>query len=193
MVSKVVFLVIMLILGLYFLIAGRFRISVYQGHRCGCPGHRARAHRGCSVYLYLFVHRGFLFRYSILIQAVVLLAGIVVLWFLAEKPARHQPLPAETHTFQSAPDEPPYRLHLRLLKDGSGLLVVNAATVLHLNATAAEFAFHMIKGTPAEETAVHVAKRYRISKAEAQKDYADFQRPYPDPHPHPRPRPDHLP
>ena len=62
------------------------------------------------------------------------------------------PLPAETHTFQSGPDEPAYRLHLRLLKDGSGILVVNAATVLHLNPTAAEFAFHMIKGTSPEET-----------------------------------------
>jgi len=68
----------------------------------------------------------------------------------------------------------PYRLHLRLLKDGSGILIINAATVLHLNPTAAEFAYHMMKGTPAEQTAQEIAKRYRISVAEAQKDYVDF-------------------
>ena len=84
-------------------------------------------------------------------------------------------MPAETHTLQSGPDEPAYRLHLRLLKDGSGILIVNAATVLHLNPTAAEFAFHMMKGTTPEETANQIAKRYRISRAEAQKDYQDFR------------------
>ena len=83
--------------------------------------------------------------------------------------------PATTHTFQSAPGEPPYRLHLRLLKDGTGILIVNAAIVLHLNATAAEFAYHMIKGTSPDETASHVARRYRISREEAQKDYTDFR------------------
>jgi MoaA/NifB/PqqE/SkfB family radical SAM enzyme len=46
---------------------------------------------------------------------------------------------------------------------------------LHLNATAAEFAYHMIKGTSPDETASHVARRYRISREEAQKDYTDFR------------------
>ncbi len=95
--------------------------------------------------------------------------------FIRERFTKVAPLPAETHTFQSAPDEPAYRLHLRLLKDGSGILIVNAATVLHLNATAAEFAFHMMKGTPPEEAAKQVAKRYRISQADALKDYMDFR------------------
>ena len=86
-----------------------------------------------------------------------------------------RPLPAETHTVQSGPDEPPYRLHLRLLKDGAGVLIVNAATVLHLNATAAEFAYHMMKGTSPEETARQVSDRYHISLAAAQEDYVDFR------------------
>jgi len=95
--------------------------------------------------------------------------------FIRERFTKVAPLPAETHTFQSGPDEPAYRLHLRLLKDGSGILIVNAATVLHLNATAAEFACHMMKGTTPEETARQIAKRYRISQAEAQKDYLDLR------------------
>jgi hypothetical protein len=59
-----------------------------------------------------------------------------------------QPVQSGMYTKQSAPEEQtPYRIHLRLQPDGSGVLVVNAATVLHLNPTAAECAYHFIKGT----------------------------------------------
>jgi hypothetical protein len=61
------------------------------------------------------------------------------------------------------------------MKDGAGVLIVNAATVLHLNPTAAEFAYHMIKGTPRDETAALVSRRYRISKTAALRDYVDFR------------------
>ncbi len=86
-----------------------------------------------------------------------------------------QPIPAGTYQMQSAPqDRPPYRIHLRLLPDGSGVLVVNAATVLHLNPTAAEYAYHFIKGTIPEDAAHEVAARYRVKQADALKDYTDF-------------------
>ncbi len=114
-------------------------------------------------------------KYGIFIQLAVLAVVAVVLWFLLDKPAVSQHLPVGTHHLQSGPDEPAYRLHLRMEKDGSGILIVNAATVLHLNQTAAEFAFHMMKGTPPEETAKKVAQRYRISQPVALKDYTDFR------------------
>jgi hypothetical protein len=71
-------------------------------------------------------------------------------------------------------DEKPYRLHLRLNKDGSGMLVVNASTVLQLNPTAAEYAFHFIKGTAPEEAARQIAKRYRVNKKIALADFETF-------------------
>ena len=116
-----------------------------------------------------------------MVEIVLTLVIVVIGLLLAEKPAAAQPLPAETHTFQSGPDEPPYRLHLRLLKDGSGILIINAATVLHLNPTAAEFAFHMMKGTPPEQTAKEIAKRYRISRGGGAKGLPGFPRAHPDP------------
>jgi len=94
--------------------------------------------------------------------------------FLREQFTRTQPLPTGTHHYQSQPDEPAYRLHLRLQPDGSGILIVNAATVLHLNPTAAEYAYHMIKGTTPDEAANQIAKRYRVSRATAKKDFLDF-------------------
>ena len=58
-----------------------------------------------------------------------------------------KPLPPEILYYQTPPDAPQqYRLHLRLEKDGRGLLVINAATVLHLNQTAAEYARLLIQG-----------------------------------------------
>ena len=95
--------------------------------------------------------------------------------FIRERFTKVQPLPAETLHYQSAPDEPAYRLHLRLQKDGSGLLIVNAATVLHLNPTAAEYAFHMMKGTSPDEVAKFFGKRYRVSRDIALRDFSDFR------------------
>lgn len=93
---------------------------------------------------------------------------------LADRFSKVQPLPVGTHHLQAKQDEKPYRLHLRLRNDGSGLLIVNASTVLHLNPTAAEYAFHFIKGTIPEEAAKQIATRYRVNKALALEDYKDF-------------------
>ena len=78
------------------------------------------------------------------------------------------------HTQATLEDQTPYRLHLRLRKDGSATLVVNASTILHLNPTAAEYAYHFIKGASPEEAAKEISKRYRISKGVALEDYQDF-------------------
>lgn len=67
-----------------------------------------------------------------------------------------------------------YRLHLRIEPSGSGLLVVNASTVLHLNQTATEYAYHFVRLTPPDEVTASISKRYRVSKSRAAADYADF-------------------
>jgi len=94
---------------------------------------------------------------------------------LADQFSKVAPLPEGTHHVQAMlEDERPYRLHLRLRKDGSGTLVVNASTILHLNPTAAEYAYHFIKGTSPEAAAKEISKRYRINKGVALEDYQDF-------------------
>jgi len=86
-----------------------------------------------------------------------------------------QPLSAGTFQMQAAPqDSPPYRLHLRMHSDGSGILIVNASTILHLNPTATEYAYHFIKGASEEDAAAAVSKRYRINRKQARGDYLDF-------------------
>lgn len=94
---------------------------------------------------------------------------------LADRFAKIAPLPEGMHHLQSeSADHKPYRVHLRLRRDGSGVFVVNAATVLHLNPTAAEYAYHFIKGTEPDEAAKQIASRYNVQKSIAREDYEDF-------------------
>ncbi len=87
-----------------------------------------------------------------------------------------QPLPAGTFHYQAPPDAPqPYRLHLRLEPDGDGLLILNASTVLHLNPTAAEYAYHLVQNTPEEEAARSLSSRYRVSRQQTLGDFRDFK------------------
>ncbi len=95
--------------------------------------------------------------------------------FITRLFTNEKPLPAGIyHTQAATEDKQPYRIHLRLNSDGSGILVVNAATVLHLNPSAAEYAYHFIKGTAPEEVAKQIAARYRVNKKTALAHYADF-------------------
>jgi hypothetical protein len=88
---------------------------------------------------------------------------------------RIEPLPPGLYARKAPLDSPlPYRLHLRLEADGSGVLLINAATILHLNPTAAEYAYHLVKGTPTEQVAGLIANRYRVSQEQVAKDYAEF-------------------
>ena len=86
-----------------------------------------------------------------------------------------KPLPEGVYHLQSvAQDKKPYRLHLRLHKGGAGILILNASTVLQLNPTAAEFAFHYIQGSKPEYAAKAISSRYRIKKSLALRDYNEF-------------------
>ncbi|HEX9090393.1 MAG TPA: hypothetical protein VF831_02835, partial [Anaerolineales bacterium] len=86
------------------------------------------------------------------------------------------PLPPGIFQYQAPPDAPvPYRLHLRLEPDGSGLLIVNASTILHLNPTAAEFAYHLVKQTPEEQMLHEIKDRYRVSRVQALQDFKMLQ------------------
>jgi organic radical activating enzyme len=174
LVAWIVVSVCMLALGVYLIATGKLKINKYSVEGLPVRILGAGILLG-SAFIFFSRQRGFLHMYGLIIELVILLAGVLLLWLFAKKPAAEKPLPAETHTLQSGPDEPAYRLHLRMLKDGSGILIVNAATVLYLNASASEFAFHMMKGTPPEVAAREIAGRYRISQAEAQKDFEDFR------------------
>ena len=53
-------------------------------------------------------------------------------------------------------------------------MIVNASTILHLNNSAAEFAYHIIQGSSEETVVNELTKRYRISSEQVTDDYQTF-------------------
>ncbi len=89
---------------------------------------------------------------------------------------RHKPIEPGVYHYQAPPESDfPYRLHLRLDQNGNALLILNASTVLHLNQTAAEYAFHLVNQTPVPDIVRSISRRYRIHHEEVLQDYHDFQ------------------
>lgn len=87
-----------------------------------------------------------------------------------------KPIEPGIYHYQSPPHADfQYRLHLRIEEGGQGLLIIDASTILHLNLTAAEYAFHIVKGTPIEEAVRKIANRYDISHDRIQSDFLDFR------------------
>jgi len=86
-----------------------------------------------------------------------------------------QPVPAGIYQYQAPADAPlPYKWHLRIEADGTGLLVLNASTVLHINNTAAEYAYYLAQGKKKAEIVQRVVERYDVEKAQAEKDLDEF-------------------
>ncbi len=76
-----------------------------------------------------------------------------------------KPLPPGFYTYHTAAESPDqFRLHLRVEPDGEGILVVNAATVLHLNQTATEFAYHLIQGKDNVQIVDVLSERYNATR-----------------------------
>lgn len=76
------------------------------------------------------------------------------------------------HTDPTSPDQ--FRLHLRVEPDGNGILVVNAATVLHLNQTATEIAYNLIQGQDSVQIVDSISTRYDTSREVLMRDVQLF-------------------
>ena len=92
------------------------------------------------------------------------------------KPEPHQPLSSGFYSYHTPEGEvPQYRLHLRIEKDGEGIMVVNASSVLHLNQTATEFAYLLMHGKSVNEVSEEISRRFKAPSKQIRKDVASFQ------------------
>lgn len=81
------------------------------------------------------------------------------------------PIPAGVYSYDPANDsEIPFRMHLRIEPDGNGIVILNAHTVLHLNSTAAEYAWHMVNKSSEDETIRNITRRYNINRQQVLND-----------------------
>ena len=86
-----------------------------------------------------------------------------------------KPIPSGIYHYISPPDDPRnYRMHLRLEPEGNGVLIINASTILHLNPTAAEYAYYLVKKEPVEQAAHKMVERYHVDLEQAINDYQEF-------------------
>ena len=89
-------------------------------------------------------------------------------WFFPSEP---EPLGKGMFHYMT-PDgaEDRFRLHLRVEDDGEGILVINAAKVLHLNQTATEHAKLILEDRDMDAAVKEIRRRYRVSAETARKD-----------------------
>jgi radical SAM protein with 4Fe4S-binding SPASM domain len=87
--------------------------------------------------------------------------------------------PPGLYHFERQGDNERSRIHLRIDPDRSGkgchgILLVNASRVMHLNPTAAMMAYLVLNQTPTGEAVRTLTRQFRVSRAQAQIDYAQF-------------------
>ncbi len=66
------------------------------------------------------------------------------------------------------------RLHLRVDPDGSGLLIINANRVIHLNPSAVMMAYLHLEGVTPEEVIKIMQKKYQADTSKIRQDLQDF-------------------
>ncbi|GAG31687.1 unnamed protein product, partial [marine sediment metagenome] len=64
-----------------------------------------------------------------------------------------------------------YRVHLRIEANGNGTLVVNAAKIIHLNQTAAEYAKLIVEERTPHDAVSEITSRYNVPRKIALADY----------------------
>jgi radical SAM protein with 4Fe4S-binding SPASM domain len=83
-----------------------------------------------------------------------------------------QPLPTGLHAYEWCDEAGGrVRLHLRVEPDGNGLLIINAARVLHLNQTAVEYARLILEQVPEGQAVRAIRRRYQVASDAASADY----------------------
>lgn len=95
--------------------------------------------------------------------------------FLNRQPAPQLAPPSGVHHYLRENDAGKARLHLRLDHDGSGVLLVNASRMYHLNPSASYMAYLCLEQTPPPVAVAMITKRFHVSKRQALRDYTKFQ------------------
>lgn len=87
-----------------------------------------------------------------------------------------KPLSSGFYVYHSPESEPvQFRLHLRVEPDGEGVLIVNASSILHLNQTATEFAYYLMRGENESQITEKVAERFNAPAGIIAQDVVSFR------------------
>jgi radical SAM protein with 4Fe4S-binding SPASM domain len=80
--------------------------------------------------------------------------------------------PAGLYHYVRENEQEKSRVHLRLDPDGTGTLIVNASSVMHLNPTAAYMAWLVLEDKTEQESMAAITRHYSVSRWQARNDLA---------------------
>ncbi len=86
-------------------------------------------------------------------------------------PGNHPGAEPGLYHFVYQHDQNSSRIHLRIDEDGSGILIVNANRILHLNPTAAFLSFYILKEETAKITVESYCGAFQVTKSYGERDY----------------------
>ncbi len=84
---------------------------------------------------------------------------------------RKQHIPFGRYSYRGTDKYAGMSLQLRVEQTGQGVMVINGNNVLHLNQTAAAYAYYFMQGIPEEETIKQIRGMYRVGADQAKTDY----------------------
>ena len=90
-------------------------------------------------------------------------------------PAQFQPTPIGFYSYHTPEEDTlQYRLHLRVLPDETGILIINASSILRLNQTGTYFAWLKMQGKSEDEILAQSLQRYQVEEAQLRDDLRHF-------------------
>jgi radical SAM protein with 4Fe4S-binding SPASM domain len=84
---------------------------------------------------------------------------------------KRRPIPAGLYYYRGRDEFRRMALQLRLEADGTGILAINAKTVLYLNETAAAHAYYFLQGMSTEKAVAKIRNLYRVGEKTAKNDH----------------------
>ena len=82
-----------------------------------------------------------------------------------------QKIPAGRFSYRGVDEYAGMSLQLRIEADGQGVMVINGNNILHLNQTAAAYAYYFMQGLPEKEVISKIRGLYRVKPEDAKLDY----------------------
>jgi radical SAM protein with 4Fe4S-binding SPASM domain len=84
---------------------------------------------------------------------------------------RKQHVPPGRYSYRGTDEYTGMSLQLRIEQEGQGVMVINGNNVLHLNPSAAAYAYYFMQGHPEKEVVQKIQRLYRVKTEEAKFDY----------------------
>ncbi len=107
---------------------------------------------------------------ALLVFLAVLLLLTPLLWRAFARKSHAESLSPGLYHYYNSDKFGARRLHLRVEKDGTAILMVDAFRVIHLNATAAAMVKYFLDDFPLKHSRRHLASAFRVSRAQAGRD-----------------------